>query len=114
MLTTPLRLRLYRAEADPSLHGRSLIYIAPSNRPPGEHVMRTIHHFVGGQEVQGKSGRFADVFNPATGEVQAKVALASKAELDAAVRNAAEAFPKWAATPPLTRSRILFRFKQLC
>ena len=55
--------------------------------------MRTINHFIGGQEVQGKSGRSAEVFNPATGEVQAKVALASKAELDAAVKVAAAAFP---------------------
>lgn len=75
--------------------------------------MRTINHFVGGQEVQGKSGRTADVFNPATGEVQAKVALASKAELDAAVKTAAAAFPGWASTPPLTRARVMFRFKQL-
>ncbi len=75
--------------------------------------MRTINHFVGGQEVQGKSGRTADVFNPATGEVQAKVPLASKAELDAAVKVAAAAFPGWANTPPLTRARIMFKFKQL-
>jgi malonate-semialdehyde dehydrogenase (acetylating)/methylmalonate-semialdehyde dehydrogenase len=75
--------------------------------------MRTINHFVGGQEVAGKSGRFGDVFNPATGEVQAKVALASKAEVDAAVKVAAEAFPKWSSTPPLIRARVLFRFKQL-
>jgi malonate-semialdehyde dehydrogenase (acetylating)/methylmalonate-semialdehyde dehydrogenase len=75
--------------------------------------MRTINHFVGGQEVAGKSGRFGDVFNPATGEVQAKVALASKAEVDAAVKVAAEAFPKWSSTPPLIRARIMFRFKQL-
>jgi len=76
--------------------------------------MRTINHFIGGKEVPGTSGRTADVFNPATGEVQAKVALASKGELDAAVKVAAAAFPGWAGTPPLTRSRILFRFKQLC
>jgi malonate-semialdehyde dehydrogenase (acetylating) / methylmalonate-semialdehyde dehydrogenase len=76
--------------------------------------MRTIHHFIGGQEVQGKSGRTAEVFNPATGEVQATVGLASKAELDAAVKVAAAAFPGWAGTPPLTRARIMFRFKQLC
>jgi malonate-semialdehyde dehydrogenase (acetylating) / methylmalonate-semialdehyde dehydrogenase len=75
--------------------------------------MRTINHFVGGQEVAGKSGRFGDVFNPATGEVQAKVALASKAEVDAAVKVAAAAFPKWSSTPPLIRARIMFRFKQL-
>ena len=68
--------------------------------------MRTINHFVGGKEVAGTSGRFADVFNPATGEVQAKVALASKSELDAAVKVAAEAFPKWSSTPPLMRARV--------
>jgi malonate-semialdehyde dehydrogenase (acetylating)/methylmalonate-semialdehyde dehydrogenase len=75
--------------------------------------MRTINHFVGGQEVAGKSGRFGDVFNPATGEVQAKVALASRAEVDAAVKVAADAFPKWSGTPPLIRARVMFRFKQL-
>jgi malonate-semialdehyde dehydrogenase (acetylating)/methylmalonate-semialdehyde dehydrogenase len=53
------------------------------------------------------------VFNPATGEVQAKVALATAAELDAAVKNAQGAFPGWANTPPLTRARIMFKFKQL-
>ena len=76
--------------------------------------MRTINHFVGGKEVAGTSGRFADVFNPATGEVQAKVALASKAEMDAAVKTALAAFPAWANTPPLTRARIMFKFKQIC
>ena len=50
--------------------------------------MRTIGHFIGGREVKGTSGRFADVFEPMTGDVQAKVALASKAELRAAVENA--------------------------
>jgi malonate-semialdehyde dehydrogenase (acetylating)/methylmalonate-semialdehyde dehydrogenase len=76
--------------------------------------MRSINHFVGGKEVAGTSGRFADVFNPATGEVQAKVALASKAELDGAVKTALAAFPGWANTPPLTRARIMFKFKQIC
>ncbi len=46
--------------------------------------MKEIGHGINGKHVKGTSGRFADVFNPATGEVQAKVALASKAELDAA------------------------------
>lgn len=75
--------------------------------------MRTINHFIGGKEVAGTSGRSADVFNPATGEVQAKVALASKSELDDAVKVAAAAFPGWANTPPLIRARVMFRFKQL-
>ena len=60
--------------------------------------MRSINHFIGGKEVAGTSGRSADVFNPATGEVQAKVALASKAEVRAAVENAALAQPEWANT----------------
>jgi malonate-semialdehyde dehydrogenase (acetylating)/methylmalonate-semialdehyde dehydrogenase len=75
--------------------------------------MRTINHFIGGKEVAGTSGRFSDVFNPATGEVQAKVALATDAEVDAAVKSAAAAFPGWATTPPLTRARIMFKFKAL-
>ena len=50
--------------------------------------MKEIGHWINGKHVPGGSGRFADVFNPATGEVQAKVALASKAELDAATADA--------------------------
>ena len=48
--------------------------------------MRSIGHFIGGKEVKGTSGRTADVFEPMTGDVQAKVALASKAEVRAASR----------------------------
>ena len=52
--------------------------------------MQEIPHFVNGERVAGNSGRFADVFNPATGEVQGQVALASKSEVDAAIADAAE------------------------
>ena len=48
--------------------------------------MRDIDHFIGGQSVAGTSGRFADVFDPNTGRVQARVQLASTAEVDAAMR----------------------------
>jgi len=75
--------------------------------------MQTIGHFIGGKLVEGTSGRFADVYNPATGEVQAKVALASRAEMDAAVANAAAAQPAWAATNPQRRARVLMRFVDL-
>ena len=64
-------------------------------------------HFIGGQHVKGTSGRFADVYNPATGEVQAKVALASAAEVDAAVQSAAKAQPAWGATNPQRRARVM-------
>ena len=68
--------------------------------------MRSIGHFIGGKEVKGTSGRTADVFEPMTGEVQAKVALASKAEVRAAVENAKAAQPAWAATNPQRRARV--------
>ena len=75
--------------------------------------MRSIGHFIGGKEVKGTSGRTADVFEPMTGEVQAKVALASKAEVRAAVENAALAQPEWASFNPQRRARVLFAFKAL-
>ena len=72
--------------------------------------MQTIGHWINGKHVAGTSGRFADVFNPATGEVQARVALASKAELDAATDDAARAQVKWGATNPQRRGRVMMAF----
>ena len=76
--------------------------------------MREIGHFVGGQEVKGSSGRFGDIFNPNTGDVQARVALADKADVDKAIADAAEAQPAWAATNPQRRARVMFKFLDLC
>jgi malonate-semialdehyde dehydrogenase (acetylating)/methylmalonate-semialdehyde dehydrogenase len=75
--------------------------------------MRDIGHFIGGSEVKGASGRFGDVFNPNTGEVQAKVALANKSEVENAIANAETAFPAWAATNPQRRARVMFKFLEL-
>jgi malonate-semialdehyde dehydrogenase (acetylating) / methylmalonate-semialdehyde dehydrogenase len=75
--------------------------------------MRNIGHFIGGKEVAGTSGRFGDVFQPMTGEVVAKVALASKADVRAAVENAAKAQPDWAATNPQRRARVMMKFLDL-
>lgn len=75
--------------------------------------MRDIDHFIGGVSVAGTSGRFGDVFDPNTGRVQARVQLATAAELDAAVAVAAQAQPAWAATNPQRRARVLFEFKRL-
>ena len=72
-----------------------------------------LSHFIGGKKVAGQSGRFGDVFNPATGEVTARVPLASAADVDAAVQDAKNASAKWAQTPPLTRARVMFRYKEL-
>src|SRR5690606_35670748 len=76
-------------------------------------MTREIGHFIGGAEVRGSSGRFGDVFNPSTGEVQARVALASGAEVRAAVESALEAQPAWAAKNPQARARVMFRFLDL-
>jgi malonate-semialdehyde dehydrogenase (acetylating)/methylmalonate-semialdehyde dehydrogenase len=76
-------------------------------------MVETLNHFIQGKKVPGESGRFADVFNPATGEVAARVPLASAAELDRAVLAAAAAFPTWSAVTPLQRARVMFRFKSL-
>jgi len=75
--------------------------------------MRDIRHFVNGSAFEGASGRFGDVFNPNTGEVQARVQLASAGEVDAAVQAALAAFPVWAATNPQRRARVMFEFKRL-
>jgi len=75
--------------------------------------MRQIGHFVGGKTVNGTSGRTADVFDPNTGEVQAKVALASKSEVEKAIANAEAAQPAWAATNPQRRARVMFKFLEL-
>ena len=75
--------------------------------------MRDIQHFVNGATVAGRSGRFGDVFDPNTGEIQARVALADAGELDAAVRAAATAQVGWAATNPQRRARVMFEFKRL-
>ncbi|MDB5545377.1 MAG: putA [Hyphomicrobiales bacterium] len=76
-------------------------------------MMTDLQHFIGGQRVAGASARTAAVFNPATGEQAARVPLASAAEVDAAVKAAAAAFPAWASSPPLRRARILMRFLRL-
>ena len=73
----------------------------------------TIGHFIGGKPMASRSERLSDVFNPATGAVTARVALATPAELNAAVAAAHAAFPAWSQTSPLRRARVMFKFKEL-
>ncbi|MEO1909821.1 MAG: CoA-acylating methylmalonate-semialdehyde dehydrogenase [Paracoccus sp. (in: a-proteobacteria)] len=75
--------------------------------------MKEIHHWIDGKETEGGSGRFSDVFNPATGEVQARLSLATKAELDDAVASAAKAQVAWGATNPQRRARVMMKFVDL-
>lgn len=78
-----------------------------------ETALQFIGHWIDGRRVEGDALRRAEVFNPATGEVIAQVALADAATVDAAVRSAAAAFPAWADAPAVKRARVLFRFKEL-
>jgi malonate-semialdehyde dehydrogenase (acetylating)/methylmalonate-semialdehyde dehydrogenase len=78
------------------------------------HVGAQVGHWIGGAEVAGSAqDRYGDVYNPATGEVARRVAYATPAQVDVAVRAAAAAFPAWSATPAIRRARVLFKFKEL-
>ena len=76
-------------------------------------MVKELTHFIGGKHVAGTSGRFSDVYNPATGEVEAKCPLASAAEMRAAVENAMAAQPAWAAQNPQRRARVMMKFVSL-
>jgi malonate-semialdehyde dehydrogenase (acetylating)/methylmalonate-semialdehyde dehydrogenase len=73
----------------------------------------TIDHWVSGARVPGSSGRTAPVHDPATGQVTAHVALASAAEVDAAVKTAVAAAGEWRSASLSTRAAVLFNFREL-
>ena len=72
-----------------------------------------IGHYLNGRVQDSGSERFSDVFNPATGAVQARVALATRQTVDDAVASALKAFPAWSEQSSLRRARVMFKFKQL-
>ena len=75
--------------------------------------METIGHFIDGERVAGTGGQTTDVFNPATGQVTKKLALASTEDLQRAVEAAKAAQPSWAATNPQRRARVFMKYVQL-
>ena len=75
--------------------------------------MKLIEHFVGGKIIPGSSNKKGKVYNPATGEQESEVSLASKSDLDQAVEVAKKAFETWSLKPPLQRARVMFKFKEL-
>ncbi|CAB3715829.1 Putative 3-oxopropanoate dehydrogenase [Paraburkholderia sediminicola] len=84
-----------------------------SEADQGATRVRELSHFIDGQRATGVSGQFAEVFDPAQGRVTARVPVANAAEVDAAVAAAKAAFPAWSETSPLTRARLMFKFKEL-
>ena len=74
--------------------------------------MRNIDHLIVGS-AGGDATRYGDVFDPNSGEIQARVPLGTAVDLDRAVAAAQAAQPGWAATNPQRRARVMFRFKEL-
>jgi malonate-semialdehyde dehydrogenase (acetylating)/methylmalonate-semialdehyde dehydrogenase len=89
-----------------------LTYMATSEGHPSNTVP-TLYHWAGGVKVEGKSSRVSDVTNPATGEVSARLPLASAEEAAAVIAAAKAAFPAWRDTSLAKRTRILFKFREL-
>ncbi len=81
---------------------------------PGTEAKITTHdHFIDGKLVAGTSGCYGKIYNPATGAVTARVALASRSEVEQAILCAQKAFPAWRSTPPAKRAQVMFRLKGL-
>jgi malonate-semialdehyde dehydrogenase (acetylating) / methylmalonate-semialdehyde dehydrogenase len=75
--------------------------------------LKTVAHWIGGQPVPSRSGRFGPIWDPATGDVQGRVAFASAEEVDHAVAVARQAFPSWRATALSKRADVMFRLREL-
>ena len=86
---------------------------SPKMTAPKMAAPKTLTHFIGGKQVAGTSKRQSDVFWPMTGEVAARVPLATKADVAAAIANAKAAQPAWGATNPQRRARVMMKFVEL-
>ena len=75
--------------------------------------MRTIEHWIGGSRTTGHSDRRGMVWNPATGEQQAEVVLATSADVDSAVQSASRAFEEWSQASLSRRTRVMFAFREI-
>ncbi len=75
--------------------------------------MKTVEHWIGGAATPGISARTADVYNPATGQVQARVLLAEPADVDQAVQTAKKAYEAWQDVSLTRRARVMFAFRDL-
>ncbi|CAM5668453.1 Methylmalonate-semialdehyde dehydrogenase (CoA acylating) OS=Lysinibacillus sphaericus OX=1421 GN=LS41612_18920 PE=4 SV=1 [Lysinibacillus sphaericus] len=75
--------------------------------------VKTLTHFIGGEMIEGKSGRYGSVYNPTTGDVIAKVPLATVEETREAIVKAQAAFPKWRDTSVAKRAEVVLKFRNL-
>ena len=73
----------------------------------------TALHYIAGKQTKGASTRMQDIYNPALGEKKGEVVMGTAKDVDAAVEAARKVFPSWAATPPVRRARVMFKFLEL-
>jgi malonate-semialdehyde dehydrogenase (acetylating)/methylmalonate-semialdehyde dehydrogenase len=73
----------------------------------------TVRNYVGGRWIESDAKTYGDIFNPASGQVIAKVPIGTPADVDRAVQAAAKAYPAWRTTPPVHRVKPLFKLKNL-
>ncbi|MFP3918090.1 CoA-acylating methylmalonate-semialdehyde dehydrogenase [Lysinibacillus telephonicus] len=78
-----------------------------------EQRVKELHHFINGEQVEGSSGRYSNVYNPSTGEVIAQVPLATRDEVKHAIEVAKKAFPAWKKLSSGKRAEIVLKFRQL-
>ena len=75
--------------------------------------IRTLSLFVGGQAVASESGRYAEIFDPSTGQVIAQTPLCTQEEVNRAIESARNAYPAWSNTPAIKRVQMLYKFRDL-
>src|SRR5665811_957018 len=75
--------------------------------------MKTITHWIGGKPVDATPERTSPVYNPATGQQTAEIALASEEQVGLAVRTARDAFVDWRHSTLTTRQNVMFSFREL-
>jgi malonate-semialdehyde dehydrogenase (acetylating)/methylmalonate-semialdehyde dehydrogenase len=83
----------------------------PVRAAHSSHDVPHLKNYIGGRWVDARTAEFQDVYNPAKGEVIAKVPLSTRADVDTAVAAANAAFSSWRATPVVERARVMFAFR---
>src|SRR5215813_4659433 len=83
------------------------------NKPDDARGVASVDLWIGGKRQPAASTRYGEVTNPALGRVTRRVPFCNAADIDAAVKSAAAAFPGWRDTPPLRRARVMQKFLQL-
>ena len=74
---------------------------------------KLVPHLINGQLIYNADDRSQPVYNPATGQSERNVALASRTTVEQAIASAQAAYPAWRATPPLKRARVMSKLKTL-